>query len=271
MAKELWCTRCESERDWSEIEQRGMDAESQYCPCGAFCGPGSDEMLLIGDMSPEDRADIEQIKREQAEARTGGVIPPGFPTPHEQTIQGLDATIKAITDPPPTRAMAVRNDTGGVDIVITVGPSSAQQMSGVGQVINRAMADALLPRAASQIRTDRAISAPIVGEVITIEHPDLAPSPDHLAPYAEAGRALLGSLKPISPEAVRRMNGPLPDTVARRFDAAMDSASRTTLPKPAEPTAKPHMVVPSPAQKEATIRRDAATIASLWEALRPKG
>lgn len=137
MAKELWCRRCESERDWSDIQQRGLDAEDQYCSCGAFAGPGSDEVLLIEDMTPEERADMDLNR-----------------APEAAPIGTLEEIMAAIAAPPVGRVEATRNETGGVDITITIG-DAIKQMSEVNGAIDKAIAKqfgALKPPSAESVR-----------------------------------------------------------------------------------------------------------------------
>lgn len=262
MAKDLWCRRCEQERDWSDIEQRGLGAESQYCSCGAFAGPGSDDVLLIENMTIEDMAAMAAAKEDaEPEVDTAGV--PIYPaggivfTPTETPLQIITKGMESRGH----QLVAVRNESGGVDIQITIGEAAGVQMLAASEAVKKAMADQfrLRPAASEMPRDEVQIDLTFPHGMIPLEA-----GPDPLAPYAEAGRALLGSLKP-APDPVKVR---IADRVAD-FDSAFDGAIRHALTiDHAEPEAKPHMRVPTFEEREAERERDRQRIAALWNELK---
>lgn len=167
MAKDLWCGRCETELDWSDLTPPPPgDAESIFCHCGAYAGPGADEVLLIESMTPEERALMEEAKAQiLASEKT-------------QTAS-LEELMAAMSAPPAGSLVAVPNDKGGVDIRITVGDLAGRQLSQVGDAITKAVAKQF----------------------------GALKRPDPLEPYAAAGKALLATLKPAPEPTPIRIGG----------------------------------------------------------------
>jgi hypothetical protein len=112
--------------DWSDLTPPPPgNAESIYCQCGAFAGPGADEVMPMEDavaqglcVDPADQFDSRGKRRFPVLADMGG-----FPV--------------LLPDGERVQAKSTPNAAGGVDISITVG--DAREIGRGSEVINEAI------------------------------------------------------------------------------------------------------------------------------------